>query len=107
MDTDPRLFCPPDVLRLCTVGRVWNDAKLYGDFAALWFFLMTNKDETPATQLPECPSLKFDYRDNFGFCPQGHGVRRVARLECLRMCRETDLIRNGGAQSKMHPSSHN
>ena len=41
-------LCPPDVLRLRTVGRGWNDAKLFGDFAALWFFLTTNKDETPS-----------------------------------------------------------
>ena len=51
-------LCPPDVLRLRTIGRGWNDAKLYGDSAALWFFLMTNKDETPATQLLEWPCLR-------------------------------------------------
>ena len=50
-------LCPPDVLRLRTVGRWWNVAEQYGDFAALWFFLLTNKDET---------SLRSDYSDNFG-----------------------------------------
>ena len=63
-------LCPPHVLRLRTVGRVWNEAKLYGDFAALWFFLMTNKDETPATQPLEWHSLRLDSRDNFGFVPR-------------------------------------
>ena len=56
---------------------------------------MTNKDETPATQPPEWQSLRLDSRDNFGFCPHGDGVRRVARLNCFRMGREADLSRNG------------
>ena len=60
-------LCPPDVIRLRTVGRGWNEANLHGDFAALWFFLMMNKDDTPDTQLSEWPSLRFDYCDNFRF----------------------------------------
>ena len=62
-------LCPPDVLCLRAAGGRWKDAKLYGDFAALWFFLMTNKEDTTGTQLPEWSSLSFDYRDNFGFAP--------------------------------------
>ena len=30
---------------------------------------MTNKGDTAATQLPEWPSPRFDYRDDFGFVP--------------------------------------
>ena len=33
-----RDLCPPDVIRLRTAGREWNEARLQGDFAALWFF---------------------------------------------------------------------
>ena len=42
----------------------------FGDIAALWFFLMTNKGDTPATQLPEWPSLGFHYGGNFRFAPR-------------------------------------
>ena len=31
---------PPEILALRTAGSKWNHAKLYGSFAALWFFLM-------------------------------------------------------------------
>ena len=31
---------PPDILATRTAGPKWNHAKLYGSFAALWFFLM-------------------------------------------------------------------
>ena len=62
---------PPDVLVLRTAGSKWNNAKLYGEFAALWFFLLT-KDESggrdPVT-LPEWPSLCFDDRQNFALAP--------------------------------------
>ena len=34
---------PPDVLVLRTAGRMWNNAKLYGEFVALWFFF-SNKN---------------------------------------------------------------
>ena len=50
-------------------GRMRQE-RLFGDFAALWFFLMTNKGDTAATQLPEWPSLGFDHRDNFGSAPR-------------------------------------
>ena len=62
-------LCPPDILSLRTAGRKRNKAKIYGEFAALGFFLMTNKEDTSATPLPEWPSLCFDYRQNFGFVP--------------------------------------
>ena len=38
------LLLPPDMLAMRTAGPKWNHAKLYGSFAALWFFLM-EKDE--------------------------------------------------------------
>ena len=63
-------ICPPDVLCLPAAGRRWNDAKLYDELVALWFFLMTNKEDTSAAvPLPEWPSLCFDYRQNFGCAP--------------------------------------
>ena len=68
MDTDPKLLCARDVIRLRT-AREWYKVRLYGVFAALWFFLLTNKGDTAATQLLEWSSLTFDYRDNFGFAP--------------------------------------
>ena len=34
-------LCPPDVMRLRTAERRWNNAQFFGEFAALWFFLMT------------------------------------------------------------------
>ena len=36
-------LCPPDILSLRTAGRKWNNPELYGEFAALWFFLMMLK----------------------------------------------------------------
>ena len=43
-------FTPSDVLFLRTAGSKWNNAKLYGEVAALWFFLMTkNGSEWPST----------------------------------------------------------
>ena len=57
MDTDPRLLCPPDLLSLRTVGRKWNNAKFYGEYAALWFFLMAKNEEVPTSPIPEWPSL--------------------------------------------------
>ena len=47
---------PLDVLDLRTVGLKWNCAKLYGSYAALWFFVM-NKDGTEEGAQPEWPSL--------------------------------------------------
>ena len=57
---------PPDVLVMRTVGLKWNCAKLYWEFAALWFFLMT-KDGSEEGAEPEWPSLCLDYRQNIGF----------------------------------------
>ena len=42
-------LCPPDILSQRT-GRKWNNAKLYGEFAALRFFLMTKNEEAPTLQ---------------------------------------------------------
>ena len=63
---------PPDVLVLRTAGSKWNNAKLYGEFAALWFFLLTKhrSEERDPVVLPEWPSLCFDYRQSFGFAPR-------------------------------------
>ena len=57
---------PLDVLATRTAGLKWNCAKLYGKFAALWFFLMT-KDGSEEGAQPEWPSLCLDHRRNFGF----------------------------------------
>ena len=59
---------PPDVLVMRTAGPKWNNAKLYGEFAALWFFLMTKDGSEEGAPVPhlEWPSLCFDYRQNFG-----------------------------------------
>ena len=62
-----RCSLPPEVLRLRTAERKWNTATLNGKFAALWFFPMMNKDDTPSAQLLEWQSLRFDYCDTFGF----------------------------------------
>ena len=48
-----------DVLVMRSTGSKWNNAKLYGEFAALWFFLMTKDGR-------ELPNLCFDYRRSFG-----------------------------------------
>ena len=49
---------PADVLVLRTAGSKWKNAKLYGTFAALWFFLMTKSggEEASPAPLPEWPS---------------------------------------------------
>ena len=48
-----------DVLALRTAGPKWYNAKLYGEFTELWFFLTKRKsgDEPPFVPLPEWPSL--------------------------------------------------
>ena len=63
------------VLRLVlrTAGSKWNNAKLYGEFAALLFFLMTKNGS-------EWPSTLSDYRPNFGF---GNGMFEPGRLPDL------------------------
>ena len=88
-------LCPPDILSLRTAGRKWNNAKLYGEFAALWFSLTTKNEEAPTSPLPEWPSLCFDYRQKFRISPQCDGVRRVAGHDCLWMRRRVDLSRRG------------
>ena len=62
---------PPDVLVLRMAGSKWNSAKLYREFTALWFFLLTKggSEERDPVTLPEWPSLCFDHRQNFGFAP--------------------------------------
>ena len=54
---------PLDVLDMRTAGQKWNCAKLYGSFAALWFFLM-KKDGREEGAQPEWPSLCRDHRKN-------------------------------------------
>ena len=86
MDTDPRLPSPPDVIRLRTAGRRWNNVQIYGEFAALWFFLMTKNDAKPTHPVPEWPSLLLDYRVNFGFAPRAieSGKRsEISTLGCV------------------------
>ena len=57
------------VLVFRTTGSKWYDAKLYGEFAESWFFLMKKKggDGPHAALLPEWPSLCSYYRRNIGF----------------------------------------
>ena len=52
---------PAEVLVLRTGGPKWYNAKLYGEFAELWFFLMKGKggEEPPFAPVPEWPSLCF------------------------------------------------
>ena len=42
-------LCPPDVTRLRTPERRWNNAELKVEFAALWFFLMTKNEAMPTS----------------------------------------------------------
>ena len=98
-------LCPPDVIRLRTAGREWNKARLYGDFAALWFFLMMNKGA--ATQLPEWPSLRFDYRDNFGFASRAIESGERPDLNTFGCAGKWTWSGTEGAHSEMHPLSHN
>ena len=37
---------PPDMLAVRTARLNWNHAKLHGFFAALWFFLVENGEDT-------------------------------------------------------------
>ena len=67
---------PPDILVLRTAGSKWNNAKFYGEFAALWFFLMT-KDGS------EWPSTCSDYRPNFVFGNGGFEPGRLPDLTAL------------------------
>ena len=60
---------PPDILAMRTAGPKWNNAKLYGSFADLCFFLM-EKDESEKGEsepLPEWPSLCCNLRQRFGY----------------------------------------
>ena len=55
---------------------------------------MTNKDDTPATQLPEWPSLGFDYCDNFGFATRATESGEWPDFNTFGCAGEMDLIRN-------------
>ena len=50
---------PADVLVLRTSGSKWYNAKWYGEFAELWFFLLKRKggNEPPLAPLPEWPGM--------------------------------------------------
>ena len=61
VDTDPLLPLPTE-FRLRTARRKWNTATLYGEFAALWFFLLMNKDDCTTSGI-----AKSEIRDTFGF----------------------------------------
>ena len=79
---------PPDVLVLRTAGSKWNNAKLYGEFAALRFFLLTKdgSEERDPVTLPEWHSLCFDYRQNFGLTPsmiRSGGLPNMTAFNCL------------------------
>ena len=73
---------PADVLVLRTTRPKWYNAKLYGELAELWLFLMKRQggDEPPMAPLPEWPSLCPDYRQNLCF---DHGMFGPGRLPHL------------------------
>ena len=58
---------PPDMLAMRTAGPKWNHAKLYGFFAALWFFLMENGEDQKreSESLPEWSSPCGGLRQQF------------------------------------------
>ena len=84
-----RDYLTPADLVLRTTGSKWNNAKLYGAFAALWFFLMAKNggEEAAPAPLPEWPSLRFDYRRNFGF---DNGMFEPGRLPDLTAFRRLE-----------------
>ena len=82
------LWISPDVLILRTAGRRWNNAKLYGEFAALCFFLMTNNEEACCSPLPGWPSLCFDCRRNFGFAHSTFESRWLPDMTAFNCSRE-------------------
>ena len=43
---------PPNVLVLRAAGPKWSNAKLYGESAALWFFLMKKDDSEEGAPVP-------------------------------------------------------
>ena len=49
-------FAPFYILVVRTAGHKWNQAKLYGSFAALWFFLM-EKDESERRRIRAPPRM--------------------------------------------------
>ena len=69
---------PAHVLVVRTAGSKWYNAKHYGEFAELWFFLMKRKggDEPPFVPLPKLPIFRPDYRQNLGF---DHGMFEPGR----------------------------
>ena len=60
----PLCDTPADVLVLRTAGSKWYDAKLYGGFAELWFFLMKTKGMDAS---PPVPPLELTNLWHFGF----------------------------------------
>ena len=75
---------PLDVLDTRTAGQEWNCAKLYGSFAALWFFLM-KKDGREEGAQPEWPSLCRDHRKKTPKCLE-HLARPETRQESGERC---------------------
>ena len=59
-----RVLCPHDMIRLRTAGRRWNNAELFGEFAALWFFLMRKNEAKPLLRFLNGPACAY-----FGFAP--------------------------------------
>ena len=56
-----------DVLEMRTTGHKWNIARLFGSFAELWLFLFEKEEYDKSEPLPEWPSLRYDYRQIYGF----------------------------------------
>ena len=89
---------PSDVLIMRTAGPKLNHGQLYGEFAAMWFFLVTKNgsEEKVPVPLPEWPSLRFDYRQNFGFdCWANlNGAFRVeACADLKKACQRTTKLK--------------
>ena len=69
-------FSSADVLEMRTTGLKWNIARLYGSFTELWFFLAKKEENDKSEPLPEWPSLRYDYRQIYGF---DNGILNLGR----------------------------
>ena len=84
------------MLVLRTEGSKWYDAKLYGEFAELWFFLMkgTDPDVSPPVLLPVWSNL---WRFGFGLFEPGRSP------DCLHRLKRADLGgRRGSGGAWLH-----
>ena len=86
-------LCPPDVIRLHTAVRGWNNVQFYGEFAALWFFLMTKNEAKPTlTRFPNGPACDLIIVIT-SVLPHCDGVWEAARNQYPWLCRGMNVIR--------------